>query len=92
MGDIMEISKKEMNPKGKIIDIRPYLEFKKYHIPYSINIPKIKLLGSPDSYLNFKDTYYLVCSKGEISLFCSKILSALGYNCYSIIGGIDSFK
>ena len=38
------------------------------------------------------NTYYIVCNKGTESLSCTKILNALGYNCYSVAGGIDDLK
>ena len=50
------------------------------------------LMSSPDLYINKCDTYYLICDKGTVSLSCAKILNALGYKCYSVIGGIEGIK
>lgn len=87
-GDIMQVNLNEIN-SNNIIDIRSEYEFNQKNISGSINIPKMNLLRNPEKYLNKFDTYYLVCSKGYTSLSVSKILNALGYNCYSINGGID---
>ena len=72
-----------------LIDIRTSSEFKSYHLDGSINIPRIKLLNSHESYLKKDKNYYIICNKGEVSLSCCKILNALGYSCKSIVGGID---
>ena len=44
---------------------------------------------NPERYINKFDTYYFMCSKGHTSSSVSKILNALGYNTYSITGGIE---
>ena len=86
----MQVNINEVSDIGKIIDIRSELEFRKKNIPGIINISRNNLLRNPDKYMNQFDTYYLLCSKGHTSLSTCKILNALGYNCYSIIGGIDA--
>ena len=43
-------------------------------------------------YINKNSKYYLLCSKGLLSNKTANILNALGYNCYSITGGIESIK
>lgn len=75
-----------------LIDIRDLTSFNLFNIPQSINIPKNKLMHNPEKYLNKKDTYYLICEKGKVSLSCTKILNALGYHCFSIKNGIKSIK
>lgn len=88
----MQIKLSEVKDKSKIIDIRTSLEFEKFNIIGSRNIPRFNLLKNPESYLNKCDEFYIICNKGEVSLSCVKILNALGYRCYSIIGGIDNLK
>ena len=88
----MYINFNEIIDNSRIIDLRPSFEYNEFNISGSKNIPKFILLNKPDKYLNKTDTYYLICNKGEVSLSTAKILNALGYNCYSIIGGIDSLK
>lgn len=91
-GDNMQIDFNNINNNIKIIDIRSSLEFEKYNILGSINIPRMILLKSPDNYLNKNEEYYLICNKGEVSLSCARILNALGYKCYSIKGGVEGLK
>ena len=68
------------------------IEFNKHCINGSVNIPRFNLLTNPEVYLKKDEEYYLVCSKGEVSLSCARILNALGYKCYSINGGIDNIS
>ncbi len=88
----MQIEFNDINRNNQIIDIRNSLEFEKESIPGSINVMRLNLLRNPSNYMNKQDDYYLLCNKGEVSLSCAKILNALGYHCYSIIGGIDGLK
>lgn len=91
-GGSMQIEFNEINRNNQIIDIRSSYEFENDNIPGSINVTRINLLKSPDSYMNKQNDYYLLCNKGEVSLSCARILNALGYHCYSIIGGMDGLK
>ena len=75
-----------------IIDIRENYEYKMGHIDNSINVPMDLILLVPEKYLKKNKVYYLICDKGTVSLSCAKILNALGYSCYSIIGGIEGIK
>ena len=75
-----------------IIDIRENYEYKMGHIDNSINVPMDLILLVPEKYLKKNKVYYLICDKGTVSLSCAKILNALGYKCYSIIGGIEGIK
>ena len=88
----MQINYNDIIDKTKIIDIRNSLEYDNNHVSNSVNIPRLKLLSKPDIYINKGNKYYLICDKGTVSLSCAKILNALGYNCYSIIGGIEGIK
>lgn len=88
----MNISLNNILDKNKIIDIRTSIEYNNYHYPGSINIPRMILLKNPEKYINKNSEYYLLCSKGLLSSKTANILNALGYNCYSITGGIDSIK
>lgn len=87
----MQIKISEIENKDNIIDIRTSSEFNEFNIG-GRNITRINLLRNPEYYLNKNNTYYIVCNKGEVSLSCTKILNALGYNCYSVAGGIDDLK
>lgn len=88
----MQIHLREITKKTNIIDIRTTVEFNDFNYPGSKNVPRLFLLQNPEKFLDKNNDYYLICQKGEVSLACSKILNALGYRCYSIIGGIESYK
>lgn len=87
----MEINYQDISINSKIIDIRHPDDYKLYHLDNSINVTRLNLLKNPDKYLNNKINY-IICDKGVVSKSCVKILNALGYNCKSIIGGIESIK
>lgn len=88
----MQIEYKNIIDKSKIIDIRNSISYLDKNIKGSVNVPRLMLMSSPDLYINKRDTYYLICDKGTVSLSCAKILNALGYKCYSVIGGIEGIK
>ena len=88
----MQIKYDYVLDKSKIIDIRSSLDYNEKHILGSVNIPRIILMSNPDVYMNKDEDYYLICDKGTVSLSCANILNALGYKCYSIIGGIQNIK
>lgn len=88
----MQINFEKVDLNKEIIDIRSSLEYNKKRYKKSINIPRIILLSNPEKYLNKESEYYLLCDKGKVSLSCSNILNALGYSCYSIIGGIEQME
>ena len=71
-----------------IIDIRDIDSYKKKHLNNSKNIPFNKLIIEPSKYLNFNNKYLLVCEYGIKSKKISLILNKMGYNTYSLIGGI----
>lgn len=86
----MEIDYNKIINKHNIIDIRNSLDYEEYNINGCINVSKNILLSNPEKYLNKEEEFYLLCDKGTVSLSCSKILNALGYNCFSIKGGIEN--
>lgn len=86
----MEIEYYKINKNNLIIDVRNSRDYDEYHVDKSINISKLKLLSKPEKYLNKNKIVYLICDKGEVSMYCSKVLNALGYKCLSIKGGIES--
>ena len=90
-GDVMQVKISEIENKNNIIDIRTSSEFNEFNIG-GRNIIRMNLLKNPEYYLDKNNTYYIVCNKGTVSLSCTKILNALGYNCYSVAGGIDDLK
>ena len=87
----MQIKISEIENKSNIIDIRTSTEFNEFNIG-GRNNTRMNLLKNPEYYLDKNNTYYIVCNKGMVSLSCSRLLNALGYNCYSVAGGIDDLK
>lgn len=85
----MTIYINEIDVNNKIIDIRSSLSYNKKHLHGSINIPRLMLLSNPSDYINKNEIVYLVCDEGLSSLSTARVLNALGYNCYSIEGGIE---
>lgn len=88
----MHVSFESVEKGSNIIDVRSNLDYDKKHLKGSINIPRLNLLKNHETYLNKNDIYYIICDKGEVSLSCSRILNALGYNCYSIDGGMEGIN
>ena len=89
---MVQVHLNEINKNSKVIDLRSSIDFEKFNYPGSINVPKLFILKEPEKFLDKNKKYYFICDQGKVSLSCAKILNALGYNCYSIIGGIDKYK
>ncbi len=88
----MQEALESIGTKDKVIDIRPKNLYDKLNYPGSINIPRLKLLRDPSLYLDKNEKYYLICDTGELSYPTAKVLNALGYHCYSVMGGLDRYK
>lgn len=88
----MSISYEDIIGNNKIIDIRNSISFSEYHLNNSINIKRIELLSCPEKYIKKDETVYIICDEGTASLSTAKVLNALGYNCFSIEGGIEKVK
>ena len=69
----MHVSFESVEKGSNIIDVRSKLDYDKKHLEGSINIPRLNLLKNHETYLNKNDIYYIICDKGEVSLFCSRI-------------------
>lgn len=65
---------------GKLIDVRNPLDYASKHDPRSINIYADKLIMNHSKFLNKKETYYIICSKGFLSKKVVRTLSYYGYN------------
>jgi len=75
----------------KIIDLREFNEFEKYHIKNTINIPFSLIMEKHYLFLNKHNTYFLICNNGEKSKFASEYLNSLGYHVIYIIGGLKNW-
>lgn len=74
-----------------VIDLRSVEKYNSSHIPGSINVPSDKLLLRPYDYISKDLKYYLYCQHGISSLNVCRILSKLGFNVVSIIGGFEEW-
>lgn len=74
----------------EIIDIRNYSLYNVSHLPNSVNIDFYKLIVEPGKYLNKNKKYLLVCLYGIKSKRTSEILNKMGYQTYSLKGGIKT--
>ena len=63
---------------GKLIDVQHPLDYD----PRSINIYADKLMYNPGKYLNYHDTYYIMCNKGVLS---SKVVHRLTYLGFKVV-------
>lgn len=65
---------------GKLIDVRNPLDYASNHDPRSINIYADKLIMNHNKFLNKKDTYFIICTRGFLSKKVVRTLSYYGYN------------
>ena len=70
-----------------MLDVRSRGEFASGHFSRAINIPLDELRGRLD-YLNRDVPVYVNCRSGTRSYIACRILSAYGFNCYNLAGGI----
>lgn len=77
-----------------VLDVRPEDEFRKGHIPGSINIPYAKLADRLDELEKHKQVpLILTCNLGNHSSAAGKMLKARGFeNLCRIRGGIQSWR
>lgn len=87
----MEIEYNDIDHNAFFIDLRSKEDYDLYHLENSINVSRINLLRNPDKFL-CDGTNYILCDRGIVSKSCTNILNALGYNCYSVKGGIESLN
>lgn len=78
------------NGYGIIIDIREKEDYEKEHIKGAVWIPYEKIISNPPQ--DKHEKYYLYCESGTRSIKATKKLWHMGYNVYSIIGGIQHYK
>lgn len=75
----------------KVIDLREFIEFEKYHIKHTINIPFSLIMEKHYLFLNKTNKYFLICNNGDKSKLACEYLNSLGYNVVYIIGGIKNW-
>lgn len=70
--------------KKIIIDLQDPVEYQKWHMKGSTNIPYNELLYNYRKYLNKDSVYYMYCKNGKQSKRMSTFLTYLGYNVINI--------
>ncbi|PLJ77242.1 tRNA uracil 4-sulfurtransferase ThiI [Infirmifilum sp. SLHALR2] len=79
-------------PEGAtVLDVRPAEKFKLEHIPGSMNVDYWSVEEAV-SRMGRDKTYIIVCDEGGLSREAAYRLRTLGYNAYSLKGGIRGFK
>lgn len=89
--DVHELKKLyDTSPDLCLIDVREDHEWKEFHIPKAIHIPKDTLVSVIEDTIPNKETpIYLHCKGGVRSLYSANCLAELGYqDVYSVDGGI----
>lgn len=75
-----------------LIDIREELEFLTLpKLAEAKHIPMVKLIQSPENYLNQETCYYLVCRSGARTAQVTEYLTTLGYDVINVEGGMLEF-
>lgn len=75
----------------QIIDIRDCAEYKRGHIPTSINIP-YEEFENKKSQISINSVLILYCDRGNLSLFLARDLNKEGYQVKNIYGGIRAYR
>ena len=76
-----------------ILDVRPYKDFKKEHIPESIPIYDRQVLSQLTDTLDLEISLFIYCAENARSLEVCKILHERGFkNIYMLNGGIFEWK
>ena len=70
--------------KRIIIDLQDPIDYQKWHMRGSTNIPYNELLNNYRKYLTKDNTYYVYCKNGKLSKRMSTFLTYLGYSVINI--------
>lgn len=89
--EVQELSQKNKYNTLTLIDIRDTYSYQKGHIKNSKNIPVEILMQSPQTYLNYNETYYIYCQAGNTSKKVVNILNNRGYHTVNIKGGYNNY-
>ena len=70
----------QQNSTVKLIDIRPHTEYKKMHVPGSLNMPAETITENIAKF-DTSDTIVCICTKGlERSQNAAETISAMGFS------------
>ncbi len=92
MNDGVAEFEREKENGAVLLDVRTVDEYRKGHVPGSMNIP-LQELGRVQSRVKDKDVpLYVHCLSGGRSAQAAEALRAMGYTRVFNIGGIQSYK
>ncbi|MFV0343920.1 MAG: rhodanese-like domain-containing protein [Anaerocolumna sp.] len=74
-----------------IVDIRDESDFRRGHIPTSINIPYIEIDNWKRS-ISIDLLLIFYCDRGNLSLLLARELSNEGYHVKNIYGGLNAYR
>ena len=76
-----------------ILDVRPYRDFKKEHVPGSISVDDRKTLNKLTDTLDLEICLFVYCDDNSRSLEVCQVLQEQGFqNIYMLNGGITEWK
>ena len=79
-------------PGAVLLDVRTPQEFHEGHIPQSVNIP-LQTIDKAESIIENKDTpIFVYCRSGARSAQAAALLSHMGYNNLTDLGGIVHYR
>lgn len=78
----------------KIIDVRERKDYNKYHIPGAVNIEFETIMSMSDftEFFSKKDKIVIYCENGGRSLYATAKLGKMGYEVYSLSGGMRMYQ
>lgn len=80
------------NPGALLVDVRGADEYRRGHIPGSVNLPLPSLSGRKSIGVGKDSPVYVYCLSGARSSQAAAILQRMGYNNVKNIGGIAGYK
>ena len=86
-----EVKKFNNTPGAVLLDVRNEEEYKKGHIPGSINIPESEIERVKDEIVNLSTPVYVYCLSGAKSWNATNLMKAMGYTKVINIGGINKY-
>ena len=86
-----EVKKFRKTPGAVLLDVRSEEEYKKGHIPGSINIPESEIERVTDEIMDHTTPVYVYCLSGAKSWNATNVMKNLGYTKVTNIGGINKY-
>lgn len=88
---IREVEGYLKDPRTRLVDLRDEEEYALSHLEGAINIPYEENFR-PEQRFERNYRYILYCDRGGASLKAARQLSALGYEVFTVIGGLRAYE